>query len=239
MKKPMLDVFDDLPDDAEAAFVILEQEFRSEYQTEIERADNNSWADEARLKYACQIRAALEELEVGFEFDTPDFSDQHIDYNRFQTFRRDVKSLTTKIRIRASRAKNKHSVKLDLNTKSKLHQLLDRIKQTILELDEGDAKREALLRKVAALETEINRDRTRFEIVGALWIGLCDKAGAGFEKLEPARRWVDSFANLIAQAKSLEPEPPSLPKREPQARIGSASPRTDQSSTLVDDEIPF
>lgn len=232
-------VFPDLPDDPEAAFLFLEQEFRSEYQAEIERADNNSWADEARLRYIGQVRAALEELCIDFEFYMPEFTEESIDYNRFQTFRRDVEGLTTKIRIRICRARKQNSVKLDANTKSKLRQLLDKIKDTIIELEESDPKREALLRKVAALEAEINRDRTRFETVAALWIAVCEKTGKGFEKLEPARKWLDSFANLLAQAKSLEPEPPSLPKREPQARIGRSQDTADRRMSEVDEEIPF
>lgn len=235
----MDDIFYNLPDDPEAAFVILEQEFRSEYQGEIEKADNNSWADEARLKYAGQVRAALEELSIDFEFYLPEFTDGQMDYNRFQTFRRDIESLATKIRIRTARARVQNSVRLDPNTKSKLRQLLEKIKETILELDESDSKREALLRKVAALEAEINRDRTRFEVAAALWIGLCEKTGEGLEKLEPARKWIDSVAGFLAQAKSLETPSLTLPKRAPPARIERYEKPIDRRMDEVEEDIPF
>jgi hypothetical protein len=233
----MATAFDDLPIDPESAFLVLEAEFHQEYQEEVERADNNSWADEARLKYAGKVRAAIEELNIDFNFFMPDFSDIRADYDRFQTFRREIEALVTKIRIRKSRANTQNSVKLNSNTKTKLRQLLERIKETILLLDESDDKREALLRRAAALEDEINRDRTRFDAMAALWIALCDKTGAGFEKLEPARKWIDSLANLVAQAKSFEGDVPSLPRSQPPKQI--EPPKQFSNSQPADDEIPF
>jgi chromosome segregation ATPase len=89
-------------------------------------------------------------------------------------------------------------------TKRKLRHLLLQIKETVDKLDVSQSKKEALFAKIAALENEINRERTRFDALAALWVEVCGKIGDGVEKLESLRKLIDSVGNLIGAAKKEE-----------------------------------
>ena len=101
---------------------------------------------------------------------------------------------------------------------------------------QDENKRDALLSKVQALEEEIARDRTRFEVwadFAIAAVGVIDKATG---KLKNVRGWVESIARIIwdkkqEQTKQL-PTPPEPKKLEPPKRKGGAS-------SGDDDEIPF
>lgn len=76
----------------------------------------------------------------------------------------------------------------------------------------------------------------------AVYIAICDGIGQGFEKLEPARKWIDSIAALMGRAKENEeraehklPPPSERKKIEPPKR--RLSPPHKESS--LDEDIPF
>jgi hypothetical protein len=114
--------------------------------------------------------------------------------------------------------------------------LLLQMKTTVGKLEVSEEKREALLTRISAVESETDRNRTRLEVVGALWIETCTKIGEGVQKLEPLRQWVDSIGNLIGQAKTDETaNAPRLPPAVTPKRI--EPPKAPNGD--LDDEIPF
>jgi hypothetical protein len=101
-------------------------------------------------------------------------------------------------------------------------------------------KRESLYGKLNTFAAEVDRARTRFETASALLLEICDPIGQGFEKLEPARRWLDSIGALMARAKGLEdsirlPKPTERPRLEPLRR--NLPPPSKPAD--LDDDIPF
>jgi hypothetical protein len=107
---------------------------------------------------------------------------------------------------------------------------------TVDKLDVSESKREALLARITALELEIDRNRTRMDVVGALWLETCTKIGEGAEKLEPLRKWVDSIGGLIGFAKSQEgPQTARIPSNPKPKQIEPPRP----SEAAIDDDIPF
>jgi hypothetical protein len=99
-------------------------------------------------------------------------------------------------------------------------------------LDVPQSKKESLFAKIAALESEIDRGRTRFDAAAALWIEVCEKVGEGIEKLEPLRKLIDSVGNLIGAAKKEEEtEAHRLPAPKTPKQIGPPK--------ESDDDIPF
>lgn len=76
----------------------------------------------------------------------------------------------------------------------------------------------------------------------AVDIAVCNAIGQGFQKLEAARKWVDSIGALLGRAKEGEdradhrlPSPPERKRLEPPPeKLVPKSP-----PEIVDDDIPF
>jgi len=124
--------------------------------------------------------------------------------------------------------------------KEKIAHHLEQLKQLLDELDISREKRESIFSKIVALEEELHRERTRFEVVADFVLGCATVAGKAGEKLESWRRIVDSVANLIGVAKGKESNPPSLPPPELPKKIEPPkrqlpSPEGDRAG----DDIPF
>jgi hypothetical protein len=96
---------------------------------------------------------------------------------------------------------------------------LAQLKGLTNKLEVPQRKREAIINKIIALEHELERERTRFEIVGALIVDAASIAGDVGEKLEPWRKWVDSIARVVGFAKDEEVSNPALPGPREQRKI--------------------
>ncbi len=108
------------------------------------------------------------------------------------------------------------------------------------------SKREAILGKILALEMELARERTRFEVIAALVLEAATVAGEAGERLEPLWKWINPITNLFGLAKEKDVHNPSLPSPEerkqiePPKRQRPAPPLADSPPPLADDdEIPF
>ena len=194
--------YDDLPEDAEQAFLYLEFKFRAECETELANITKKGGsADTVYIQYISRTVATIEELNVNCAIKMPPIPINTNIYAPYIGFRRDVDQYRTMLSIRHSRRRKEYTVALDQPTKLKLRHLLSQMKEAVDKLDVSSTKKEALFAKIGALENEINRDRTRFDVVAAFWIEGCEAFGDGVEKLEPLRKWVDLIGNLLGKAK--------------------------------------
>ncbi|MGB9152811.1 MAG: hypothetical protein WCD70_06960 [Alphaproteobacteria bacterium] len=107
-------------------------------------------------------------------------------------------------RIRCIPRSYEKSVGLDGNTKIKIHYFIEQIRTTIDKAELPEDKREALLKKLNRFALEVDLNRTPLDAALGMWLSIADGIGQGFEKLEPARKWVDSIASLMGRAKSAE-----------------------------------
>lgn len=198
-------LYDDLPEDPELAFLILEAHFKRECDEQLARAHQEERTDVYFIQYISRVLAAINELRLEPQFAENSVpSIDAVNYTTYLNFSKDVEHYRTKLQIRHSRRRKEYSVALDMPTKMKLRHLLSQIKETVDKLDVSQSKKEALFAKIAALENEINRERTRFDALAALWVEVCEKIGDGVEKLEPLRKLIDSVGNLIGAAKKEE-----------------------------------
>jgi len=58
-------------------------------------------------------------------------------------------------------------------------------------------KRESLLNCLNALQAEVDKNRSRYEVLGAFVIEMSGVLGDAAERLTPVRKLVDSVAGLI------------------------------------------
>jgi hypothetical protein len=230
-----------LPDDPQLAFVEFERICRGRVQEAEQEVSDTRYgdADPQRLEYINKVVAAAKEYKIDniANWMVPPVNDRI--YEIYKQFTTDVDHATITIRLRNAPRIKKYSVGLDQTTKTKIHHYVEQIREAIGQAALPVKKRDTLYDKLNAFAAEVDRIRTRFEAAMALYVDLCDGIGQGFNKLEPARKFIDSISTLMGRAKSLEDESgpalPPPPKRiEPPRRSLPAPPSSD-----LDDEIPF
>jgi hypothetical protein len=204
----------ELPDDAEAAFIVAEKTYRAEVLQYAAPGRNEYYT------YINKVLGARDELQVPIlsSYKCPPLrgtDDTEFRFD-FRFVAGEVDRLRARIEIRGSRRNKAYSVRFDAATKQKVRHLLGQIKTIVDEVELDDRKKEALYAKINALEIEFDRDRTRFDAFGAFFIEVAGVVGEAANKMEPVRKLIDSIAKLFGAAKSYEDENPQLPPhREP------------------------
>jgi hypothetical protein len=88
-------------------------------------------------------------------------------------------------------------VTLDQNWKEKALSLLAHVRQHVRSADIPEGLRESILQKVANLQTEIERNRTRVAAAGETLVEICSYVGKGAENLAPAVRLLEKIAGAF------------------------------------------
>lgn len=236
------EIYAELPDDPEEAFLRLEKHFREQSEAKLKRANEHDNVNQYYVEYISKVVAAIHELGLETEFETEVPSIRNVSYNTYADFGKDVDHYRTKISIRNARRIKGYSVLLDEATKTKIRHHLDQVRGFIEKLEVTQDKKEELLKKLNAFSADLDRARTRYEAWGDVVIQAAEVLGEAAEKAEPARKWLDSIGRLIWGAKEKENETKQLPP--PREKKQLPPPRQEKrvasSKTAdMDDEIPF
>jgi len=227
------EVYANLPDDPEQAFVILEKYFREQSEAKLARTDNSTDQKVIYVDYISKVIAAINELGIAAQFETKIPRIHEVDFNTYAEFGKDVQHYRTKLQIRQSRRNKGYSVQFDSATKQKIRHHIEQLRIVIEKLEVDQAKKEILLKRLDAFVAEVDRDRTRFEAWAAVVIQAAEVLGDAAEKAEPARKWLDSIGRLIWGAKNDEYAAKQIhPPREVRRIEPPKKPD-------MDDEIPF
>jgi hypothetical protein len=234
-------LYENLPDDPEQAFLILERHFREECSRAVAFAGQNDDKTVFYMDYIAQVVAAIRELGLTAEFDQRVPQIQDVDHNTYVNFSKDVKHFRTTLEIRHGRRTQGHSIRFDPATKEKVRHHLKQLRSIFDHLEIDDGKREALFDKLNALEQEVDRNRTRIDSFAALAIEVSGALGEAVEKSK-VLEILDRIAKVFWGAQSTDanrriPPPPRQKRLEPPRR----TPGQDDEIPLkeVDDEIPF
>lgn len=139
------------------------------------------------------------------------------------------------MQIRRARRVQGYSVRFDRATKEKLRHHLEQIRVLVDKAELGETKKEALFKKINALQAEIDRDRTRFEALAALTIEASGTLGEALEKSK-IESLLDKVAYLFWGAKQEETK--RLPPPTERKRIEPPRPATPRDSDDLE-EAPF
>ena len=243
------------PDDDELAFVFYEKMFRGPLEkavADIEAENNRTYYsayNHFMQTYITKVIATIKALDLPileYWVNNPSAANDEIN---FRQVRFDIDSELTQIKIRHAQLIRKGSVRLESDTREKIRDLINKIKITIEGIDLPLARKKSLMGKLNAFAEEVDRDRTRFEAFGALIVEAANVAGKVERKLRPIRKWLDSVANVLHEARAFENAHPRLPA--PSKRIQAPvkqiappsgdlwSPPTTPKGGDLDDEIPF
>jgi hypothetical protein len=237
-------IFDDLPDDHELAFVELEAQFKAELENDIGGTDHGNAIAYFKNRYCNKVIAAAHALGIDHlrNYSLP--SSEKDFWSFYEKFEIDVMNLTIQIQIIHARRKRTYSVSLDSAAKQKIRHYIEQIRRAVEQSDLSQSKRDAVFGKLAELTLEIDRDRTRFEMITDGLRGIAKLSGdIEKEGAEPWWKWVKLLFGEIDDAKEKEPQT-SLPAPEkrkrleaPRKRLQSPDPESNRPS--IDDEVPF
>ncbi|MBR9893821.1 hypothetical protein GYB14_19170 [bacterium] len=233
----MIEEFAALPDDDQLAFLQLEAEFREEFENKT--SDNSSnWQFEAS-DYMNKTLAAANALGLdqfsnyyALKYNDSDFGDE------FWAFMRAVDTLKIQIRVQGARRQKGNSVGLTDEQKTKIHALIEKIRQAVTASTADVVKKERLYDILARLGKEVSKPRTAMARFGDLARGLAGiSKDVAEEGAEPWWKWAKLIFGEVDEAKGRDPQ---LPKPEELKKI--EPPRKELPKPKdegADDELPF
>jgi len=249
------DEFTNRPDDDELAFLQYEKLFRRSLDEALTKLQSESqdgyWDSHSHFMrtYINQVIATVQALSIELLEYWVNNPSQANDSKNFQQIKYDIDATITGIKVRHAQIVRKNTVRLDTDTRGKIRDMINKIKITLDSIELPVSRKEALMTKLNAFASEVDRDRTRLEAFGALAIEAANVAGKMERKLRPIRRWIDSIAGVMREARALEETQPRLPA--PPKRISAPTQQAHSSSDLwapdqppksgggVGDDIPF
>ncbi|MGR0184097.1 hypothetical protein [Azospirillum aestuarii] len=221
----------ELPHDPEEAFM----EFDARLFEYVEaNKDQQSWSVERR--YISRLKAFADEHEINLPFSLkiPIEDDAFGEWYRWALDQIDY--YKTRLTIRTHRGKTSGTVTiLTLNDgfRVEIHNRLNQIRSYIESSPLDEKKKDAIYSKIAALQAEVDKSKTRLDAFLSVQLDITAAIGKGAESLEPVVKLLDSVKKIFSRAKD-ENEQAALEK--PQERRLIEGPKRDQE---VDDEIPF
>lgn len=229
------------------AFVRLETRFRKVLEDNLESSQNNYSYGAAISEYMNHTLAVAHYFSLDFldYFEVPDPNKQGIGdtYQRFTTL---VDAFKVRVQLESIRSPLEFSVGLSNADKDKLRFYVEQMKPIIDAANLTEQKRDALYDKLNKFLEEVDRNRAPWTRFGDIVIYMASIGGEAIEKLEPARKWIDSIANLLGHNKEIENSQPKLPKPQPKKiedqrpkSIQQPPKKTAQRRGDMDDEIPF
>jgi len=228
-------VYENLPEDPEQAFLLLEEKYRTECNEGVKKAHQDENLNVYFVDYIAQVIGTITELGLQAKFDDRVPQIENVDYQTYLNFSKDVKHYRTMLLIRHGRRIQGYSVQFDAATKVKVKHHIDQLRDIFEKLEVEQDKRDALRNTVNALQEEIDRERTRFDVYAALAVEAAGFVGESVEKSK-VLDVLNAIARVIWGTKRehetkrlLAPtriEPPRAPR--PAPKKGD-----------MDDEIPF
>jgi hypothetical protein len=230
------DPFEDLPDDPEEAFLILEEHFREECDLRLQQASQDERTDVIHVAYISQVLAAITGLGLEAEFKSEVPSIENVSYNTYLDFNKDVMHYRTILRIRKGQRRQGYSVRFDDNAKRKVHHHLDQVLEIFNKLEVEDTKREKLISRLSDLQAEVNQPRTRFDRFAALSIEVSSVVGEMVDKTK-VLDLLDAVARVFWGAQTERQK--QLPQLK-QPKLEPPKPKIDRPKPSdMDDDIPF
>jgi hypothetical protein len=227
--------YDNLPEDHQQAFLVVERALRQNLSDRLSTLGQEYWFG-VYFDYINGVVGAAEAFELDFLKGWSTTSFIQMTEGLFRNFLADVDRFVTRVRIVQGRRTKGYSVAFDTAAKAKITHLLSQIKAIVTKAEIDDRKREALYARIAALQSEVDRSRTRFEAIGAYVIESAGIVGEAGKKIEPL---TNAIAKIFGIAKSQEDASQSLPKPPELKKLNPPLELPDPPEAHLNDDIPF
>lgn len=185
--------------------------------------------------YVSSVLAFLDEF--GIEIDVADISELPANEFRehFGKFFNRVNYARTRFALRQKRFEQGVAgtpLVLTPGTKEQLNDLIGTIRKIVNQEISDQRKKDAIFRKLRALQEEIDRDRHTFDSVFVLLVDVTDAIGRSADNLEPLLDKVERLKKIFFDGSKRDKALPN-PDRKKQL------PKPEKKDFKLDDEIPF
>lgn len=237
-------LFENLPEDPERIFLVVEQRFREDLDKKTEKFDWDQYFPAAEcMEYIRRTTSAAQELGLTFLSDYEIPNARNLTGDDYRDFRGIVDHFSAALHLRHARRDSGYTVKFDNTARRKVTHFIENIREIILKLEVDDWKREALLNRLHALQQEVDRDRFRYQIFAAFVIESAGVIGVAAERMKPARDLLDSIAGVIwgtkHNEKTAQLPAPTTPKQISPPKTAASKPVARRQKVEMDDDIPF
>jgi hypothetical protein len=234
-----------LPEDPELAFVHFERLARARLDKALSNAHPEANTERYELDYMSNVLGAAKayDIESLTAWMLPHVNENDV-WVTCRQFRADAEHVAIQLHIKHTRQLRQFSVKFDAAAKEKLRHHLAQMRAMVDKLELAHAKKEGLFKRINALEQEIDRDRTRYEMLAALLVDASDDLANAADRWVPTLR---AIAGIFRKSKEIEDEQrgqlpsPKEPKRIEPPRSPLVAPKKARNGfeKKLDDEIPF
>ncbi len=247
-----LDELDDLPDDPASAFVhlvrIAQQRLGAVLAEESDNGQNYEIIQDARYGFM-NVTIAL-----GKKYDIQPFAEMEVprvenfDRATHRQFQADLDHYMTQLLVGRAIENKRDSVVLAPKVKDSIRQYVYAIKNAIDAAKLDESRKEALRKRLAEFETELDKPRLNLLAVARAALAVAMIPGGLWSSAEAVGALTERIWTAVAEAKSAEIETNKLPAPaekplallppRPPAERRTPKPKTPSVEEL-DDEIPF
>lgn len=198
--------YDSLPTETDAAFAALVDLLNVQLRA---APDQATWR-EAASEYVYVVTAFLDECDIESRLgrrvsrNIPDVRETEFG-GWFQEFFQIVSYLRARHSFRRHfNSDPKETVALNGQYRNEIHGLLNKVRKVINNLDISEPKREAILQRVADLQAEVDKSRTRLRSLMDAVLEVSGTAGEAAERLKPVVKLMERVTKIFAQARTDE-----------------------------------
>ncbi|MCG5237398.1 hypothetical protein [Xanthobacter oligotrophicus] len=242
------DELDELPDDPEAAFVLfasLAQGRLAERQRGLDLNDSSDWEllNEARHGFMNVVVAVGRRfgIEPFCSMEMPKIAD--FGTKEHQQFKADLDFYIAQIAVGNSMRGKRDSVNIPLSVKDRIRSYVAALKSEVEKAEIGDARRSALLDKLAKFERELEKNRLTLLELTRVIVAVAAVPGALWASTEITFKLVNNVIQAVGEAKATEDSERQLVSTEPMKALSPPRIKTEtsvrRSPDALDDEIPF
>ncbi|WP_176086273.1 hypothetical protein [Martelella sp. HB161492] len=235
------DFYASLNDDNEIAFTQVVEMLDSKLRENIASLDDRDDPRYFQQDYMNKVVAAAGALEVDeiANFDVPPI--QHDFSGAYDEFSLALQRFVMKVSLRKVRTGKVYSVELSAADKERVHGYVKKIRNILEGADLDERKRNSLYAKLNAFDADVDRARTPFNNAMLMALDVAYVAKAYGEALNPLSDLVKRINDLLASAKSKEPEAAQLPPPEQKKKLPPPPKQIEgpKLSRDLDDDIPF
>jgi hypothetical protein len=233
---------EDLSNNLEEAFVVFEQRLRKAFNDSKradrqENSDNNGnyhGAYAPERYYVSSILAFLDEYNL--EIDVDDITELNDDYFMFSfsKFFNKINYAITRFTLRKGRIDSGSAgtqITLGSDYKEEIGKNIAVIRKIVNQEIKDENKKDKIFKIIAALQSEVDRDRTTVDALYSRIIDLSKVVGESAENMEPLVQKIERISNAIREGSN----PIKLLTKIDRKQITSLKPKEENFS----DDIPF
>lgn len=243
------DQLDDLDEDPKIAFmelVNIAQRSLHDQIKDLNEDDQNEWRqiENLRLSFMNVVLASAKRFEINpfVAMDVP--KRNQFDTRDYEQFKYDLDHYVTQLILDNSLRSKSESVEILPKSKDTIRGYVRALRDCIENANMAENKREALLKKLDALETELEKRRVNMMNVARVAFALWAIPGSAWASYDVANKLISSLMHNVSEAKEAEDSLKKLPAKQAPKKLSAprkAQPIIGKGFGVddLDDDIPF